>query len=189
MISITLKLREQMPNVKPDVHIAIKQAEGSRRISKLQSSYKAQKSFGVGAAGYVYLLELSFLIIPPSRALPSYPLARPETLSYAWNLTTDMHAFAPPACLAFASCMTFHRSLEDANLEHVRDSFIAHPYGHSPQTVLSYDDDMGLCGSKGRFVLEDMQGEEEGWVAWKGCKMLRRAAFGWVEKIDESARG
>jgi hypothetical protein len=101
----------------------------------------------------------------------------------------EMHYSAPPIFFVFASCLTFHHHLEDTNNLHMPDNSIAHPYGPRPQTVLKYDSDLGLCGSVGSFVLEDMQGEEEGWVGWNGCKMLRRTAFGWVERDVKTGEG
>jgi hypothetical protein len=43
LINITMKLRRQVPQGSPDVHIVITQAEGSQHITKLQSLHKARK--------------------------------------------------------------------------------------------------------------------------------------------------
>jgi hypothetical protein len=85
------------------------------------------------------------------------------------ELTTDMHSCAALGCFDFAPCLTFYRGHEDANNEHMRGHFIAHLYGYQPKTVLSCDSELKFYGSKGKFVLEVMQGEkDEGWLSWNG---------------------
>jgi hypothetical protein len=157
-ISITTKLRRQMSSGKPDVHVLITQAEGSRRIEKLESLYKVRKGREYDDIGWNHELSVSFASVLSSMTT----LTAAETLTYGWNLETDMHSYAPRASIIFAHCISFHRNLENANA--IPDSISDHRYAHGPKTVLQSDSDLGQCGSKGRFVLEDMQGEEEGWV-------------------------